>query len=72
LDIILPEEPAIPFLGIFPIYTPTYNKETCSTMFIAALLIVNSLKLERTKITLNRGIDAENVVHLHNGVLLSY
>jgi hypothetical protein len=34
--------------------------------------IYNSLKLERTQMPLNRGMDTENVVHLHNGVLLSY
>jgi hypothetical protein len=32
----------------------------------------NSQKLERTQISFNRGMDTENVVHLHNGVLLSY
>ncbi|EAA19788.1 similar to L1 retrotransposon, TF subfamily L1MD-TF18 [Plasmodium yoelii yoelii] len=35
-------------------------------------LIYNSQKLERTQMPLNRGMDTENVVHLHNGVLLSY
>jgi hypothetical protein len=29
-------------------------------------------KLERTQMPLNRGMDTENVVHLHNGVLHSY
>ena len=38
LDIVLPEDPAIPF--IYPKDTPTYNKDTCSTMFIAALFIL--------------------------------
>ena len=28
--------------------------------------------LERTQMPLNRGMDTENVVHLHNGVLFSY
>jgi len=40
LDIELPEDPAIPLLGIYPKDTPTYNKDTCSTMFIAALFII--------------------------------
>jgi hypothetical protein len=40
LHIILPEEPAIPLLGIYPKDAPTYNKDTCSTMFIAALFII--------------------------------
>jgi hypothetical protein len=40
LDIILPEDPAIPLLGINPEYVPTGKKDTCSTMFIAALFII--------------------------------
>jgi hypothetical protein len=32
----LNEDPAIPLLGIYPKDAPTYNKDTCSTMFIAA------------------------------------
>ena len=40
LDIILPEDPAIPLLGIYPEDDPTGNKDTCSTMFIAALFII--------------------------------
>jgi hypothetical protein len=40
LDIVLPEDPPIPLLGIYPEDTPTYNKDTCSTMFIAALFIL--------------------------------
>jgi hypothetical protein len=37
LDIVLPEDPVIPLLGIYPEDDPTWNKDTCSTMFIAAL-----------------------------------
>ena len=40
MDIVLPEDPAIPHLGIYPKDAPTYNKDTCSTMFIEALLII--------------------------------
>jgi hypothetical protein len=40
LDIVLPEDPAIPFLIIYPEDASTCNKDTCSTMFIAALFIV--------------------------------
>jgi hypothetical protein len=39
LDIVLLEDVAIPLLGIYPEDAPTYNKDTCSTMFIAALFI---------------------------------
>jgi hypothetical protein len=40
LEMVLPEDPAIPLLGICPKDVPTYNKDTCSTMFIAALYII--------------------------------
>ena len=40
MDIVLPEDPAIPLLGIYPEDVPTCNKDTCSTMFIAALFII--------------------------------
>jgi hypothetical protein len=40
LDIELQEDPAIPLLGIYPEDAPTGNKNTCSTMFIAALFII--------------------------------
>jgi hypothetical protein len=40
VDIVLPLDPAIPLLGIYPEDVPTGNKNTCSTMFIAALFIV--------------------------------
>jgi hypothetical protein len=38
LDIVLPEDPAIPLLGIYPEDVPTGKKDIFSTMFIAALL----------------------------------
>jgi hypothetical protein len=40
LDIVLPEDPAIPLLSIYPEDVPTGKKDTCSTMFIAALFII--------------------------------
>jgi hypothetical protein len=40
LDIVLPEEPAIPLLGIYLENVPTCKKNTCSTMFISALFII--------------------------------
>jgi hypothetical protein len=68
LDIVLPEEPAIPILGIYPKDAPTCNKDTCCTMFIAALFIIDrSWKNQYVP----QQMDTENVVHLHNGILLS-
>ena len=40
MDIVLPADPAIPLLGIYPEDVPTGKKDTCSTMFIAALFII--------------------------------
>jgi len=40
LDIPVPEDPAIPPQGIYPKDAPTYNKDTYSTVFIAALFII--------------------------------
>ena len=40
LNIVLPEDPAIPLLGIDSEDVPTCNKNTCSTMFIVALNIL--------------------------------
>ena len=40
LNIVLPEDPAIPLLGIYPEDSPSCNKDTCSTMSIAALFII--------------------------------
>jgi hypothetical protein len=36
LDVVLPEDPTIPFLGIYP----NGKKDTCFTMFMAALFII--------------------------------
>ena len=40
LLIVPPEDPAIPLLGIYPEDVPIGNKDTCPTMFIAALFII--------------------------------
>jgi hypothetical protein len=39
LDLVLPEDPAIPLLGIYP-DVPTSKKDTCSTLIIATLFII--------------------------------
>jgi hypothetical protein len=38
--VVLPEDPAIPLLGIYPEDVPTGKKDTCSTMFILELFII--------------------------------
>ena len=72
LDIVLQEDPAIPLLDIYLEDAPTCNKDTCSTMFIAALFIIAKSYLERTQMSLRKVMDTENVIYLCNGVLHSY
>ena len=71
LDIVLPEDATTPLLGIYPEDVPT-GKKRHMLHYVHSSLIYNSQKLERTQMPLNRGLDTENVVYLHNGVLLSY
>jgi hypothetical protein len=40
LDIVLPEDPVITLLGIYPEDVLTGKNGTCSTMFVAALFII--------------------------------
>jgi hypothetical protein len=40
VEIVLLEDPAIPLLGIFSKDAPTYNKNMCSTMFLAVLFVI--------------------------------
>jgi hypothetical protein len=40
LDIVLTDNPAISLLDIYPENAPTCNKDTCSTMLIAFLIII--------------------------------
>jgi hypothetical protein len=68
MEIDLPEHPDILLLGIYPKDAPTYNKDTCTTMFMADLFIIARKKKQ---MSLNRIMDTENV-HLQNGVVISY
>jgi hypothetical protein len=41
LKIELPEDPAIPLLGIYTKDVPSCHRDTCSTMFIKALFVID-------------------------------
>ena len=71
MNIVLLEDPAIACLGIYPNDAPTYNKDTCSTMFIAALFIIARNWKELRCPSTEKWIQ-KNVIHLHNGIILSY
>jgi hypothetical protein len=65
------KDPAIPCLRIYPKDAPPCHRGTCSTMFIVALFVIaRSQKQPRCPMT-EEWIQ-KNVVHLHNGILLSY
>ena len=67
LKIELPYDPAILLLGIYPDKTVT-QKDTCSSMFIAALFAIP----KTSKCLLRLVIDNESVLHIYNGLLLSH
>jgi hypothetical protein len=46
LDMVLPEDLAIPLMGVYLKDAPTYNKDTC---YVYSCLIYNSQKLERPR-----------------------
>ena len=40
LNLVLPENPAMKLLDIHPKETPTYNMDSCSTLFLAVFFII--------------------------------
>jgi hypothetical protein len=40
LGIVLPQDPALPLLDIYPKDAPSSHKDTCSAMVIADLLVI--------------------------------
>ena len=68
LKIELPLDPAIPLLGIYPEKTVT-RKDTCTPMCTAALFATAKTWKQ---MAIDRGVDPEDVVHIHNGTLLSH
>ena len=68
----LPEDEAIPTtLGNIPKRCPTMQQGQVFH-YVHSALLCDSWKLETTQMFPERRIDIENVVHLHNGILLSY
>ena len=65
----LPYDPAIPLLDIYPEKT-IIQKETCTTMFIAALFTIASTW--KQPVSTDRWKDKEDVAHVYNGMLLSH
>jgi hypothetical protein len=70
LEIDLPEGPAIPLFGIYA--KDAHHATGYMFHYVHRGLVCDSQKLETTQISHDRRMDTENVVHLHNGILLSY
>jgi hypothetical protein len=68
LDIVLPEDPAIPLLGIYPEDAP----EGHMLHYVHSSLIYNSQKLETIQMSLKKSIGYRKcAVYIINGVLCS-
>jgi hypothetical protein len=70
LGINLPQDPDLPLLGTYTKDVPSYPTLTCLAMFIEALFLI-ARNWKQPRCPSNRRMDKENVVCLHNGVLLS-
>ena len=70
LQIELPYDPAIPLLGIYPEKTEI-QKETCTTMFIAALFTI-ARTWKQPKCPSTDEWIKKMWQYMHNGILLSH
>ena len=68
-EIELPYDPAIPLLGIHTEET-RIERDTCASMFIAALFIIARTWKQPRCPSADEWIRA--MVHIHNGILLSH
>ena len=71
LKIDLPEDPAVQLLEIYPKDATLCHRDTFFH-YVHIGHICDSQKLETTQMSHDRRMDTENVVHLPNGILLSY
>ena len=72
LKIELPYDLAVPLLGICPEKRKSLiRKGTCIPVFMAALWITAKTR-KHPRCPTDKGMDKEDVVHIHNGILLSH
>ena len=65
-----PEDPVIPLVSMYAKDSAPYNKDMF--LYVHSSFLYNRQELGTIEMSLIRGKDSENVVHLHNVVLLSY
>jgi len=61
-------DPATPLLGVY-LEKTIIQKDTCTPVFLAA--VFNSQDMGTT-ISIDRGMGKEDVVYVHNGILLGH
>jgi len=64
-------QPAIPLLGIHP-KENRIERDTCTPMFISALLTTERTWKQPRCMPIGREMDKEVVVYIHHGILLNY
>ena len=65
-----PYDPAVPLLGIYMDKT-LIKKDTCNP-YVHNSIIQNSQDMITILMSIDRWTDKEDVVHIHNGILLSH
>jgi hypothetical protein len=71
LEVVRPEDPVKLLLGIYPKDALLSHKATWSSMLIEALFVILR-NWKQIRMPLNWKMDKENMVHLHNGMLLGH
>ena len=72
LKIELPCDPAIPLLNIYLEKIKKSNSKRYMHCNVERSTIYNCQDMEQIQVSINRGIDKEDVVHTHEGILLSH
>jgi hypothetical protein len=70
LGIVLPEDPAIALLKVYPNDDLRSHEDTCSTMFIASLFIITRTWKQPRCPSAEKWI--KKMVHLHHAILFNY
>ena len=70
LEPALPYDPAIPLLGIHT--EETRNEKRHMYPSVHHSTVYNSQDMEATQMSISRQMDKKTVVHIHDGILLSY
>ena len=70
LGLVLPQDPAVALLGLYPKDDATYHKDTCSTMLIGSLFVI-ARDWKQPRYSSNEEL-IKNVVYLQNETLVNY